>query len=112
MSGGESLRLDKWLWFARMARTRSLASRLCAAGCVTVSEAVVQKPHHLIRIGDRISVVQGRARRHLVVLALGERRGSATEARRLYAEPTPPEPVAAPAEEWTPLFGEMGADEG
>ena len=112
MSGGDSLRLDKWLWFARMARTRSLAARLCAAGLVSVSGAVVQKPHHAIHVGERISVVQGRARRHLVVLALGERRGSASEARRLYAEPTPPEPVATPAEEWTPLFEEMGADEG
>ena len=112
MNGGESLRLDKWLWFARMARTRSLATRLCAAGCVTVSGAVVQKPHHAVHVGDRVSVVQGHARRQLVVLALGERRGSATEDRRLYAEPAAPEPVATPAEEWTPLFEEMGADEG
>ena len=110
MSDGESLRLDKWLWFARMARTRSLAARLCAAGLVTVSGAVAQKAHHTIRVGDRISVVQGRARRHLVVLALGERRGSATEARRLYAEPNPPEPLAA--EDWVPLFEELGAEEG
>jgi ribosome-associated heat shock protein Hsp15 len=109
---GESLRLDKWLWFARMARSRSLASRLCLSGLVAVGGTMVQKPHHAIRVGDRISVVQGRVRRHLVVLALGERRGSATEARRLYDEPDPPVPLAALAEAWTPLFEEAGADEG
>ncbi|HZT51590.1 MAG TPA: RNA-binding S4 domain-containing protein [Stellaceae bacterium] len=108
---GESLRLDKWLWFARMARTRSLAARLCLAGLVTVDGTVVQKPHHAVRVGDRIGVPQGRVRRQLVVLALGERRGSAPEARRLYAEPEPPAPLAPPAVAWTSLFEDAAADE-
>jgi len=107
---GETVRLDKWLWFARMARTRSLAARLCAAGRVTLGGAA-QKPHHPVRIGDRIGVAQGRVRRELVVRALGERRGSAAEARRLYDEPGPPVPLVEPAEPWTPLFEEM-AEEG
>lgn len=112
MTGGESLRLDKWLWFARMARTRSLATRLCLSGQVAVGGTAVRKPHHSIRVGDRINVAQGRVRRHLVVIALGERRGSAAEARRLYDEPDPPVPLAEPAEPWTPLFEEFAADEG
>jgi ribosome-associated heat shock protein Hsp15 len=112
MTGGVSLRLDKWLWFARMARTRSLAARLCLEGLVTVGGAAVQKPHHPVRVGDCIGVAQGRVRRHLVIVALGERRGSAPEARRLYDEPDPPLPLAAPAEAWTSLFEEMATDEG
>jgi ribosome-associated heat shock protein Hsp15 len=107
---GETVRLDKWLWFARMARTRSLAARLCAAGLVTLG-GTAQKPHHPVRVGDRIAVAQGRMRRELIVTALGERRGSAPEARRLYDEPGPPMPLAAAAEPWEPLFEDI-ADEG
>jgi ribosome-associated heat shock protein Hsp15 len=107
----DTVRLDRWLWFARMARTRSLAARLCAAGLVTLG-GTAQKPHHPVRVGDRIAVAQGRARRELVVLALGERRGSAPEARRLYDEPMPPVPLAAPEEAWTTLFAEMAEEEG
>jgi ribosome-associated heat shock protein Hsp15 len=109
---GESLRLDKWLWFARLARTRSMAARLCLSGRVTVGGAVAEKPHHPVHVGDRIGVAQGRVRRGLVILALGERRGAATAARLLYDEPDPPVPLAAPAEAWTPLFEEMATDEG
>lgn len=104
MSGGETVRLDKWLWFARLARTRTLAARLCLDGAVAVGGATVLKPHYPVRVGDRLSVVQGRARRRLVVLALGARRGPAAEARLLYAEPEPPEPLPRPL--WTPLLDE------
>jgi ribosome-associated heat shock protein Hsp15 len=102
---GDSIRIDKWLWFARMARTRALAARLCEAGQVSVGEASVVKPHHKVRIGDRITLADRRARRRLVVLELGQRRGPAVEARLLYDEP---EPAVAlrPAEPWTPLLDE------
>ena len=104
MSGG--IRIDKWLWFARMAKTRSLAARLCEAGLVGLAGTAVVKPHHLVRIGDRITVAQGRARRHVVVLALGSRRGPAAEARLLYDEPEPPVPIARVDPAWTPLLDE------
>jgi ribosome-associated heat shock protein Hsp15 len=103
---GSSIRIDKWLWFARMAKTRSLAARLCEAGRVNVGGAVVVKSHHAVRVGDSVSVLQGRARRGLVVRALGERRGPAEEARRLYDEPLPPVPIAATETQWTPLIDE------
>ena len=104
--GGPSLRIDKWLWFARMAKTRSLAARLCEAGLVSVASAPVSKPHHLVHVGDRITVAQGRARRRIVVLALGTRRGPAAEARLLYAEPEPPVPLERIDPAWTPLLDE------
>lgn len=103
---GETLRLDKWLWFARLARTRSLAARLCAAGLVTVGRTAVQKPHHPVRIGDEISLAHGKVRRRLIVAALGERRGPAAEARTLYHEPDPPVKLSETAEPWTPLLAE------
>ncbi|HUK58580.1 MAG TPA: RNA-binding S4 domain-containing protein [Stellaceae bacterium] len=106
MSESASVRIDKWLWFARMAKTRSLAARLCAAGCVTVGGAVVTKPHHPVRVGEAVTVVQGRQRRSLVVQQLGARRGPPPEARLLYEEPTPPTRVATSDPAWTPLLDE------
>jgi ribosome-associated heat shock protein Hsp15 len=99
-----SLRLDKWLWFARFARTRSMATKLCLDGRVEVGGTLAAKPHHQVRIGDRIALTQGRARRRLTVAALGERRGPAIEARRLYDEPEAPMPV--PEAAWSPLLDE------
>jgi ribosome-associated heat shock protein Hsp15 len=102
-----SLRLDKFLWFARLTRTRSAAARLCLAGAVTVGGAIVAKPHHPVRVGDAVTLIHGRARRRLIVTALGERRGPAVEARRLYDEPEPPIPLPAnDLEAWSPLLDE------
>lgn len=101
-----TLRLDKWLWFARLARTRSLAARLCAEGCVSIGGRDGVKPHHAVRVGDIVVVELPQQRRRLIVCALGERRGPPAEARLLYDEPSPPvrrEPVAA---EWVSLFAE------
>jgi ribosome-associated heat shock protein Hsp15 len=88
--GSASRRLDKWLWFARVARTRSLAAKLCAAGQIRVGAAVALKPHQPVRVGDWITIADGRTRRRLRVVALGARRGPAAEARGLYDEPAPP----------------------
>ena len=104
--GAASLRIDKWLWFARMARTRSLATRLCAAGLVSVAGAPALKPHHPVHVGDRVTVAQGKMRRRLIVLALGERRGPAAEARLLYDEPEPPARIERTDPTWTTLFDE------
>ncbi len=99
------LRLDKWLWFARFARTRSLAARLCAGGLVTIGDAAVLKPSHAVRVGDAVTVRQGRVVRRVTVLALAERRGSPIEARLLYAEPEPPVRLAdAERAAWVPLL--------
>jgi ribosome-associated heat shock protein Hsp15 len=106
MSEPESLRIDKWLWFARMARTRSLAARLCEAGLVTVGGVVATKPNRAVRIGESITVVQGRMRRSLVVASLGERRGPPAKARRLYEEAQPPVPAQISQARWTPLLDE------
>jgi ribosome-associated heat shock protein Hsp15 len=96
-------RLDLWLWYARFARTRSIAARLCAEGAVLVNGGVGGKAHKL-RIGDRLSVPRGRLRHELTVRGLGNRRGPVAEARLLYDEPRPPEPLAEPRAEWIPLL--------
>jgi ribosome-associated heat shock protein Hsp15 len=105
MSGEEAnIRIDKWLWFARMAKTRSLAARLCAAGLVSVGGAPVLKPHHLVRVGEQVTVAQGRVRRRLVVQGLGVRRGPAAEAQLLYHELEPPLPLERIDPAWQPLL--------
>ena len=101
-----SRRLDQWLWFARLVKSRSLAGRLCAEGTVSVNQAAVRKPNHAIRTGDIVIVPQGPFRRTVRVLALGTRRGPALEARQLYEESAAPVLLSEPAPEWTPLLAD------
>ncbi len=84
------LRLDKWLWHARFAKTRSIAARLCESGRLRLGRVIVAKPHRLVRIGDVLTFSAGGQVRTVKVSALGTRRGSAEEARRLYQDLAPP----------------------
>lgn len=104
-----SRRLDQWLWFARFVKSRSLATRLCTAGAVTVNGLTARKANHMVRIGDAIAVPQGAFCRTVRVLALGARRGPAAEARLLYEEIAAPAHRSELAPAWTPLL--VGDDE-
>jgi ribosome-associated heat shock protein Hsp15 len=80
-----SLRIDKWLWFARFCKSRSLAQSWIEAGEVLLNGAVVEKCNASVKAGDRIEMPRGRKMRVTVtVLGLAERRGSAPEAQALY----------------------------
>ena len=91
----DALRIDKWLWAARVFKTRGLAADACDGGKVDVNDQSV-KPAKAVRPGDYIKVTlpQGR-RRILKVVGLDERRGGAAHARLLYDDLTPPEPPRA-----------------
>ena len=82
-------RLDKWLWFARVAKTRTLAARLVANGRVRINRVRVTKPAQTVRLGDVITVSVPGGVRVLKILAAGVRRGPATEAATLYEEIVP-----------------------
>jgi ribosome-associated heat shock protein Hsp15 len=99
-----SRRLDQWLWFARFVKSRSLASRLCAAGAVAVNGLAVKKGNHAVRVGDAIELPQGPFRRTVRVLALGMRRGPTAEARLLYEEPAAPVRLSELTAPWAPLL--------
>lgn len=88
----EGLRIDKWLWFARFFKTRSLAAAQVAAGELTVNGALVAKAATVVRPGDVVEFPAGKRRRRVSVLALGERRGPAPEAQALYRDEDPPPP--------------------
>jgi ribosome-associated heat shock protein Hsp15 len=88
--GVETVRIDRWLWAARIFKTRSLAARACAAGHVRVAGEVV-KPAKAVRAGDRLEVVAASGRRLVLeVVSLADRRGPAPEARVLYLDHSPP----------------------
>lgn len=105
-----SLRLDKWLWYARFFKSRSTASRVCAAGRLRIGGAVVNKAHHTIKIGDVLTFPQSRLIRVVKVLALATRRGPAPEARLLYEDLKPPSAASgsAPTSAGDPAPGRAG----
>ena len=84
-------RLDKWLWRARFFKTRTTAAKLCNGGHVRSGGNAISKAHHQVRIGDVLTFAQGRYIRVVKVLAVGARRGPASEARALYEDLSPPD---------------------
>jgi ribosome-associated heat shock protein Hsp15 len=78
-------RLDKWLWFARFYKTRSLATAAITGGKVHLNAARV-KPAHAVRAGDRITLSLEGIVAEFEVLAIPQRRGPAAEARSHYLE--------------------------
>ncbi|MCC0804970.1 RNA-binding S4 domain-containing protein [Methylobacterium sp. W2] len=77
-------RLDKWLWFTRFARSRSLAASLVEDGFVRVNGTRTDNPAKGIGIGDVVTVAAAHVTAVVRVVDLGERRGPAPEARGLY----------------------------
>ena len=98
-------RLDKWLWCARVAKTRAACARLVEAGGMRLNRQPTDKPHARLRPGDVLTFALGERGPVRVwrVLALAARRGPPAEARGLYedllsetpapsSEPPPPTP--------------------
>ncbi len=82
-------RLDKWLWFTRVAKTRSLAARLIGAGKARVNRVRTSRPSQTVRPGDVVTLmIHGRVR-ILKVVDCGTRRGPAAEAATLYEDLSP-----------------------
>ena len=79
------MRLDRWLWCARLFKTRSLASEAIQGGHVRVAGRR-SKASKEVAVGDELTVVKGPESWVVVVTVLPERRGPAAEARRLYVE--------------------------
>tara|TARA_B100000029_G_scaffold65935_2_gene58851 strand:- start:115 stop:498 length:384 start_codon:yes stop_codon:yes gene_type:complete len=83
-----SLRIDRWLWFARFFKSRSLAAKTCVDRKVRVNGSVVAKSNHQVRTGDVLTFPQGREIRIVRVVELGTRRGPAAEAQALFEDLT------------------------
>jgi ribosome-associated heat shock protein Hsp15 len=92
-----TIRLDRWLWFARFFKTRGLATKVVSGGHVRVNASKVSKPSHAVGVGDTLTFPQGNRVRVVRLLATGDRRGPASEAQTLYDDILPEQtPVPAP----------------
>ncbi len=79
------MRIDKWIWTARLSKTRALAAEAVKGGRVHVNGIAV-KPSREVRVGDELELTLGRDRRTVIVRGAAERRVSAAEATKLYTE--------------------------
>lgn len=92
-TGAQKQRIDKWLFFTRVVKSRSLAAKLAAGGRVRVNKDKIDQAAYGVKLGDIITITLDRRIIVYKVLSLGERRGSAPEAQLLYQDLTPaPEP--------------------
>ncbi|CAH1656157.1 MULTISPECIES: RNA-binding S4 domain-containing protein [unclassified Chelatococcus] len=85
-ASGERIRIDKWLWHARMAKSRTLAGKLVESGHVRLNGRRLDGADRLIKPGDILTLALAHATLVVEVLALGQRRGPASEARTLYRD--------------------------
>lgn len=85
-----TLRLDRWLWYARFFKSRSLAAKLCAGNRVRINRRIVTKASATVKVDDVLTFPLGPHIRVIKVLDLGTRRGPAAEAATLYEDLAPP----------------------
>lgn len=87
----EKLRLDKWLWYARFFKTRTLAAGVVAGGAVRVNGTPASKRSTTVSAGDVLTFAKDDHIRVIRIEACGTRRGPAPEAQALYTDMAPPE---------------------
>lgn len=85
----ERQRLDRWLFFARLVKSRTLAQKLVESGAVRINSERTRSPDRRIGLGDVLTLALGGRILVLRVAACGTRRGPASEARALYDDLSP-----------------------
>ena len=85
----KSQRLDKWMWHARIAKTRSLCAKLISSGNVKINDEKISKASRLIQLDETITVTLPRRAIIYQVKAFAETRGNATLASELFIDHTP-----------------------
>ena len=91
MTQNEKLRVDKWLWHARFFKTRTLAAKVVAGGHLRVNSRKTEESSTCVVAGDVLTFAQEKRIRVIKVIALGTRRGPASEAQLLYEDLSPPQ---------------------
>ena len=92
-------RIDKWLFFARVVKSRSLAAKLAASGHVRVNREKITQASHPVKPGDVLTIALDRRVLVYRIVASGTRRGPAEEARRLYEDLAPAAPAPPPTQQ-------------
>ncbi len=93
-----TIRIDKWLWQARLFKTRGLATDIVAEGHCRVNGMKIAKPSHLVGSGDTLTIPCGDRVRLIRVLDIGIRRGPSPEAQALYLDLDLPAAAPSPLE--------------
>ena len=83
------IRVDKWLWFTRVVKSRSLAQTIIKSGKIRINNIRVSSPSRLIEPGGVLTITLERQIKILKMVAAGERRGPAPEAQLLFEDLTP-----------------------
>ncbi len=89
-----SQRIDQWLWFARIAKSRTLAQALIERGKVRVNRIKIEKTSTTVKPGDVLTLSLGPRVISIEILGIGSRRGPASEAQALYRDLAPLRPRA------------------
>ena len=100
-SPAAKLRIDKWLWYARFFKTRTLAADVANGGKIRINKVVIRKAAAEVKVGDVLTFHQGPNIRVIEIVALGTSRRPFEEARLLY-EDLAPLPERRPKSEQTP----------
>jgi ribosome-associated heat shock protein Hsp15 len=82
---GEALRIDKFLWFVRLAKTRALAQKMVEGGAIRIDRYRPASAHSLVRVGQVITTVARQQVISIRVERIPDRRGPATEAESCYS---------------------------
>nr|WP_022684775.1 RNA-binding S4 domain-containing protein [Sphingomonas phyllosphaerae] len=96
MSGADTMRLDRFLWFARLAKTRDVAQALASNGHLRLDGRAIDRAHAPVRVGNILTFFHGGRVRVLRVEALPVRRGAAPEAQECYQELALAAPLSTP----------------
>lgn len=108
--GPERQRLDRWLFFARVVKSRALATKMVGGGAVRVNSDKITQPSRPVRPDDVLTINTGRRVLVYRVVDCGTRRGPAPEARLLYEDLSPPPPERSTSRlDAPPLLREPGA---
>lgn len=99
----QRVRVDRWLWFARITKSRTLAQNLIRSGKLRVNSTRISSPSHAVGPGDTLTLTLPRQIKVLEIISCGTRRGPATEAQTLYMDHSPPverpDPLLRPAKQ-------------
>ena len=91
----DQIRIDKWLWYARQTKTRSLAQKLVSEGNVRINRNKITSASKTVTLGDVLTITLADTVKVLKVVRYGERRGPFSEARELYEDLSPPDTAPA-----------------
>ena len=84
-----SIRVDKWLWYARFFKSRSIAAKLVQSRKLRINSIIVSKASAAVKAEDVLTFAQGKNIRVIRICDLGTRRGPAPEAQSLYEDLAP-----------------------